>query len=83
MRIWRCPYTGEFILGVDAVGAPIFGRYLPFAGWKWLPSDALGFADNETWPPKFVALRFGFAWLGTGRFFMPPWPIQVREIGAG
>jgi len=84
MKIWRCEYTGEFILSLGGKGGyPLFGSFLPFIGWKWIPVNADGKADNQTWPPRFISLRLGFSWLGRGMYYLPPWPVKVLPVKLG
>lgn len=82
MKFCRCEYTGEILIGSESRGGlPLFGVFLPFIGFKWLPSDVDGAHDNTHWPPRYVSLKFGFMWLGHGSFWMPPWKPLTKFVG--
>lgn len=81
IKIWRCEYTREWILGtVKHGGTALFGGWLPFVGWKWIGCNPFGYVDNDTWPPKYVTPKFGMMWFGRGSFYTPPWETEIRKV---
>lgn len=84
MKFWRDKITDEWCVALSGAngGFPIFGHYLPFIGWKWIPCGQNGSVDNSTWPPRFLAQKVGASWLGHGLFYTPPWRTYVKAVRA-
>lgn len=80
MKLWRCVYTGEIIIGSEQGGVPLFGGIVPFLGFKKLSCNAEGHADKGMWPPKFLTTRIGMMWFGRGVFWNPPWPTEIKAV---
>jgi len=80
VKLWRCEYTGEIIFGLTEYGNALFGFWLPFIGYKWIPCDEDGYADNDTWPPRYVTMKLGFMWFFGGWFYTPPWETEIRSV---